>query len=442
MQKAGLDASRVTPDGLPGVPGLPPRLGPSLNSHDSAPGSLSEMSEQMPFAGGGGPFGDLMRDLARLLNNQGPVNWEIARQLAVWTATEGHPEANPDPIARMRTEELLRVADMHVADATGLSTSRRGWLSVRCTTKSEWASVTLEAWRDLLSRLALSMGGTAAPSLFGALGEPDESGAPLGSMEQLLGNLPQVLGPLMFGAQAGTMVGHLASRALGHYDMPMPAPAADELLNVPISVDEFAAEWSLAVDDVRIYVCLRDVIYHSVLCRPHVDRYFREHLSNYAGAFEMDVGSFQEKLAGIDPADPSSFQRSLGDPDALLAEMQSDEQRRLLVPFGAFIATLSGYADFVMDKVGRRLVGSYGLVAEAFRRRQVEDGPGQRALGRLLGVEVDQHTVERGRAFISGVVERAGDEGLRRLWESAATLPTPAEIDAPGLWLARLEIEG
>jgi uncharacterized protein (DUF2342 family) len=36
------------------------------------------------------------------------------------------------------------------------------------------------------------------------------------------------------------------------------------------------------------------------------------------------------------------------------------------------------------------------------------------------------------------IVERAGDDGLARLWESADTLPTPAEVDAPGLWLARI----
>lgn len=397
------------------------------------------MSEHTPFPGGGGPFGELMRDLARLLSAQGPVNWEVARQLATWTATEGHAEANPDPIARIRTEELLRVADMHVAEATGLATSRRGWLGVRCTSKADWAAITLEAWRELLSSLAVSMGGLAGPG--GGAGDEWPDDASGGGMEQLLGNLPQVLGPLLFGAQAGTMVGHLANRAMGQYDMPMPAPAADDLLNVPASVDAFASEWSLPPDDVRMYVCLRDVTYHSVLCREHVATFFRGHLAAYAGAFQMDLASLQDKLGGIDPADPSSFQRSLGDPDALLAQMQSDEQRRLLVPFSAFIAALIGYADFVIDKVGRRLVGSYGLVAEAFRRRQVEDGPGQRALGKLLGVEVEQHTVETGRAFVSGVLERAGEDGLRRLWESVATVPTPAEISAPGLWLARIELE-
>jgi uncharacterized protein (DUF2342 family) len=31
-------------------------------------------------------------------------------------------------------------------------------------------------------------------------------------------------------------------------------------------------------------------------------------------------------------------------------------------------------------------------------------------------------------------------EGLNRLWEGDAMLPTAAELDAPGLWLARIEL--
>ena len=39
---------------------------------------------------------------------------------------------------------------------------------------------------------------------------------------------------------------------------------------------------------------------------------------------------------------------------------------------------------------------------------------------------------------MSGVVERAGEDALTRLWSDELDLPTPAEVDAPGLWLARI----
>ena len=324
------------------------------------------MSEGSPLSGSG-PLGDLLRDLARLLTAQGPLNWEVARQLAIWTSTEGQSEANPDPLARMRTEELLRVADMYVAEATGMPTSRRGWLSLRCVTRSEWASITLTSWKELLTRLASSLSPGAEPPAQPGEGNP---------MDQLLGNLPQVIGPLVLGAQSGTMVGHLATRAMGQYDMPMPAPGTDELMAVPVAVDAFAAEWGLAADDVRMYVCLRDVIHHTVLSRPHVAAVLHEHLFAYAGAFDVPMDTIEQRLSGLDPSDPMSFQQSLGDPEALLGDIQTDQQRRLLVPFRAFLTALSGYTDFIIDKVGQRMVGSYPLVSEAFRRRRLEDGPG------------------------------------------------------------------
>lgn len=395
------------------------------------------MSNPSQFSGSG-PLGDLLRDLARLLTAQGPLNWDVARQLAVWAATEGQAEPNPDPLSRIRMEELLRVADMYVGEATGMPTSRRGWLELSCVTRAEWASRTLEAWKDVLLRLAASLSPGA---------EPPEQGKPFQTgegnpMDQLLGNLPQVIGPLVLGAQAGGMVGHLASRAMGQYDMPMLAPSTDVLMAVPDVIDRFAKEWDLAPDDVRMYVGLRDVAHHAVLSRPHVGAALKDHLMAYAGAFHIEMDTIEQRLGALDPTDIMSFQQSLGDPEALLGDIQSDEQRRLLVPFRALLAALAGYTDFIVDKVGQRLVGSYPLVSEAFRRRRLEDSTGQRVLGKLLGIELDQATIDRGHAFVLGVLERSGEGELSRLWEYPAGLPTPAEIDAPGLWLARIDLLG
>ena len=46
----------------------------------------------------------------------------------------------------------------------------------------------------------------------------------------------------------------------------------------------------------------------------------------------------------------------------------------------------------------------------------------------------------RGKAFVAGVIERAGSTGLDPLFDRPTAIPTPSELEAPGLWLARLEI--
>jgi uncharacterized protein (DUF2342 family) len=81
------------------------------------------------------------------------------------------------------------------------------------------------------------------------------------------------------------------------------------------------------------------------------------------------------------------------------------------------------------------------MVTEAMRRRRVTADPSDRFVERLLGLELTQAQYDRGSAFVAGIVERAGRDALDRLWAAERELPTPAEVDAPGLWLARIDLD-
>lgn len=383
--------------------------------------------------GGGNPFEGLpiFGDLAKMFVSQGPVHWEIARQLAQYIAIGGTAESNVEPLQRIRLEELVRVADLHVADATGLPTSTEGIVAAEPVGRGEWAAATLQDYRTLLERLATSLAsGTAAGG-----GDP----APDPSVD-FLGNLGQVLAPIMMGFQAGSMVGHLAQRAFGQYDLPIPRPPSNRLVVVPANIDSFATDWSLPVDDLRLWVCLNEVAHHAVLSRPHVRARLEELLTAYVSGFRPDTGGLEERFGELDPTDPGSFQTALGDPEALLGAIQSPEQRAMLPRIEALTTVVEGYIDHVMDGVGRRLITSYGALSEAMKRRRVERSEGDRFVEHLFGLELNQAQYDRGAAFVRGVVERAGEDELARLWVSARELPTPAEVDAPGLWLERIDI--
>jgi len=124
----------------------------------------------------------------------------------------------------------------------------------------------------------------------------------------------------------------------------------------------------------------------------------------------------------------------------MLGAIQSDRQRELLPLLEALIAVIEGYVDHVMDRIGGQLISSYSRVTEAVRRRRVEASNSDGFVERLFGLELSQDRYDRGSRFIDGVVERAGEESLERLWRVEAELPTPAEVDAPGLWLARIDL--
>ncbi len=385
----------------------------------------------------------LFGDLAKMLGQGGGgVPWDAARNLAHAVATDNTSEANVDPIERITLERLARVAELHVADVTGLSTSTTGReITVLPVNRGTWAHRTLDDYRPLLEKLAASLGATDAA-------EPgDELDLGLGADDQLsamLGPMLQAMQPMMVAMTAGSMVGHMARRSFGQYDLPIPRRPSDELLILVPNLDAFGAEWSLPADDLRLWICLHEIAHHAVLGVPHVRARIEALIGEYTTKFRNDPNALEEHLGELDisggPDAMASLQRALGEPGALLGAIQSDEQRALLPRLEAVVAVVVGVVDHVMDEVGGKLIASYGMLTEALRRRRVETAEADRFVERLLGLELTQSVYDRGSAFVEGVIERAGPDGLARLWESDKMLPSPPEIDAPGLWLARIDL--
>jgi putative hydrolase len=407
------------------------------------------VSDRGPLDPGEDPFKNipLFGDLARMLQQQGPVNWDAARQLAASIATEGVSEPNIDPIDRIKLEQLSRVAELQVANASGLTTSPTGrGVTVLPVNRSQWIQRTLESHRPLFEALAGSLGGGLGRGLV----EPDDRGDPdlpddlSDPMAKMLGGMMQAFSPVMLGMTAGSMLGHLALRSFGQYDLPIPRPPSDDLMIVLGNLDEFGREWSLPEDDLRLWVCVHEVAHHAVLSVPHVRERLESLLHAYVAGFEPDSGSLESKLGELDVNDMSALtdiQQFFGDPEVLLGAIQSPAQRELLPRLEALVAVIVGYVDHLMDEIGQGLIGSYAMVTEAIRRRRVTADPSDRFVERLLGLELTQAQYERGSAFVEGAVERAGRQALERLWQSDRELPTPAEVDAPGLWLARIDLD-
>src|SRR5262249_46500104 len=152
---------------------------------------LGRVSGFGPPPAGGNPFEGfpLFGDLAKMFASQGPVNWDVARQMALWVATEGKPQGNVDPLERIRLEGLARLADLQVPEAPGLATSiTGGLLTVLPVSRGDWALHSLESYRPILEKLAA------------ALNRADETPDPDAST-QFLGDLGKLLGPVLLGIQ-------------------------------------------------------------------------------------------------------------------------------------------------------------------------------------------------------------------------------------------------
>jgi uncharacterized protein (DUF2342 family) len=162
---------------------------------------------------------------------------------------------------------------------------------------------------------------------------------------------------------------------------------------------------------------------------------------DYVGAFRPDPSGLESRFGEVDMGDPEGLQQIFGDPAQLLGALRSPAQAALLPALEALVAVVVGVVDEIVETVSTGLLSDAGRLTEALHRRRVEAAPADRLVEQLLGLELGTATFERGSSFVEGVLERGGSAALAPLWRDERGLPTPAEVDAPGLWLARLEYE-
>ena len=409
---------------------------------DSGPFDDDDVPEGFDFSslfGGAGAGGDpqaMLSQFMQLFGGMSGGGLDHATQVAISVATGAKPENNVDPVERMALEQLVRVAELQVGEATGLRTSTSGPLTISAVTKTDWVRKSMQAYKPLLEKLAESM---SPPDLGSEYGSDPQ----MAMFQQLMGSMR----PMMVGLTSGSMVGHLGARALGTYDLPLPRTGADEILVVASNLNDLGEEWSLDPEALRLWLALSEVTFHAVLSISHVGERIEELIGRYTSAFDNNPKSIAESFGDIDASSgdfgaiQQQIQEMFGDPTEMLLSMRSDQQLAILPEIATLMAPIVGYVDHIMDRIGASLIPSYPQITEALRRRRVTTSESDRFVERLLGLELDQDLYDRGAAFVDGVHERAGNDGLARLWQDPESLPTANEIAAPGLWLSRMEID-
>ncbi len=366
--------------------------------------------------------------------------WAQAAQIAQSVATSGVSEANVDPVVRMAFEDLARVADLHVRQAPGLHLPAQ--TSLRPVTRSSWAQTSLATYRPFFERFGQALARPAIEQMgreqMGLSGDDPLAADPLSAM---FGQMFQSLSPMMVAMSAGSMIGHLAQMALGQYDLPVPRPTNDVLV-VPSAIDAAAAEWGVPLAEMRLWVLIHELVGHAILSVPHVRDRLDGLFIDFATAFRLDSPALAEQFEGLtDFTKIGELAETFNDPGALFAMMRTPTHDLLVPQLEALVAVVLGAIDYLMTRICTNLIPSHSHIRVQFSNRTADASPADRFMEHLLGLDITLETIERGRRFVAGVVDRIGDDGLVRLWQDELDLPTPAEVNAPGLWIARIGLD-
>jgi len=380
----------------------------------------------------------LFRELQRVMSSSsGPVQWELARQLAVAGAAESGNDPEPAQAARAGLEDALRVAELQVVDFTGLEPAN-DLLRVELARRADWIAGAIDAYRPLVESAASRLQDALARAMTEQVQPDDGSDTPLaalglGSPEELI----RQLGPLLQATQIGQVFGFLAARVLGDHDVGIPRAPTGPIGFVLTNIERVEADWSLDPREFRTFVALHQVVHRLQSERPWLPDYAARVVDDFLSTMTIDVDAIQQRFASLAPADPESLQAAFGgEDDAMFGVVLDDEQRLKLDRIRALVGAVEGHGDHVATTIGARLLGSYPQIEEAMRRHR-DDEELDPLFARLLGADVGREHVELGRRFCDTVVELTDEATLTRMWTDADALPGLAELEEPRLWLAR-----
>jgi putative hydrolase len=387
------------------------------------------------FGPGGGDPGDpnfsqipLFAELQKLLSwADGPVNWDLAKQLARQALAGA--SSGVTPADRSGTADAIRLADLWLDDVTDLPS---GVHTVEAWTRVEWLERTLPVWISLCDPVAARVVAAMSNAI------PAEQLQALGGEQNPLAPIMTQIGGVMFGAQVGQGLGGLAQEVVAATDIGIPLGPSGVAALVPQNVAAFGEGLERPADEVRLYLALREAAHQRLFGHvPWLRQRLLDTVESYARGITIDLGAIESAVQGVDPMNPESVQEALT--GGVFAPQQTPEQEAALRRLETLLALVEGWVDAVVAAAaGERMVGAEAL-REASRRRRATGGPAEQTFATLVGLELRPRRLREAAALWWSVTEQRGVSGRDAIWSHPDLLPTAADLDDPLGFGERLE---
>jgi coenzyme F420 biosynthesis associated uncharacterized protein len=341
------------------------------------------------------------------------VDWDLAAATAGALGKSG-PRASFEEASGV-VADLRRLTDEaagHVAAYTGLH-SQVAHPPVRIVDRRDWAATNIAGLREVVTPLMSRLSGDKQPGPF-----------------------TEAIGSRLTGVQAGTVLAYLSGRVLGQYEVFSSDPG--QLLLVAPNIVEVERKLGADPRDFRLWVCLHEVTHRTQFTSvPWMRAHFLGEVQAFVDASQAGGEHVVERLRRA----VATLSDSIRNPDSrasVLDIVQTPGQRAVLDRLTALMTLLEGHAEFVMDGVGPDVIPSVDEIRARFNHRREAGNPLEKAIRKLLGIEVKMRQYAEGRKFVHGVVERVGMDDFNKIFSSPLTLPRLDELGDPDAWVARV----
>jgi coenzyme F420 biosynthesis associated uncharacterized protein len=344
------------------------------------------------------------------------IDWIVAERIAAYVAGTGDARTPAVDLAGLAEESERRVVAYTGLTPAGTLPAPEG------VSRREWVASNISSSRALLD-----------PVL-------SRAGKGLGPLKPAI----QIGMGFVISAELGLLVGYLAQRVLGQYEVVLLDEAAAEnpprLLFVLPNLGQAVAAFEADEREFMTWVTLHEVT-HAVQfggvpwLQGHLAGLVRELLRS------AEVRIDRPRKAKLPSrSELGRIGRAVRHGD-LIGIVMNPAERETIDRVQAVMAVIEGHAEHVMDAVAPDLLPSLPRLRRALNSRRRSQSRLSKLVGRLLGLELKLRQYERGKIFCDQIVRDGGTDALAYVFSAPEALPSLAEIDDPATWLVRTAAE-
>jgi len=253
-----------------------------------------------------------------------------------------------------------------------------------------------------------------------------------------LGMLMNDVSSKLLGMQIGGLLGYLAQRVLGQYDLSLLSAEATggSLYFVEPNIARVQQQLGLSDAEFRLWITLHEMTHaFEFEAYPWVRRYFRELLDQNFALISSQMLSSGNNLFDM----LVRLLQGIGSGQHWIETVLTPEQRAVFDRIQALMSLIEGYGNHVMNAVGRRLLPSFSQIEQRVAQRQKQRTMLDLMIFRLTGLDLKLAQYQQGEAFVNAVVAERGIQFAGRVWERPENLPTMDEIRDPAQWIRRMD---
>jgi coenzyme F420 biosynthesis associated uncharacterized protein len=236
------------------------------------------------------------------------------------------------------------------------------------------------------------------------------------------------------GAQAGVLIGYVARKVLGQYDVFLPPDDEGLLYFIGPNIVEVERRFSLPPKDFRLWIAIHEVTHRVQFgSAPWLRGHLQGLVDQYLQGISLDSKELVDQIKrAVDEARGGADARMGG-----IFLLLTPQQRELFVQMQGLMSLLEGHASYVMNEVARDHIADVDRMRRALAVRR-RGSSMERGIQKAIGFEQKIQQYEGGERFVREVIATAGMDTFNQVWVAPTNLPTLDEVGQPARWIERI----